>query len=251
MLKIDSQEVSVAHRGELRVVVAAVRPVGLGRVRAYLVADLLRRYAERSGLAPTVVDFAPDNESGLRDACDALNIHPPRHSLSRSEPTGDARREQLASMFHDGVREPVFDIGVRLVLDDAIVDSAPVHDQAVDETLATRWITLPLEPGEVKLGEEPLGVRLKLLGLGEDPVRTLGRWRAEVAMWARSPSGAMSRPHAAAIGAAFEDNLDSATAVAVLLDLEDDDSVPDGVKFETFAAADRMFGLDLARDIGK
>src|SRR6201999_2544316 len=171
--------------------------------------------------------------------------------LSRPGPTGDGRREQLARMFHDGVREPVFDIGVRLVLDDAILNSTPVQDQAVDETLAARWITLPLEPGEVKLGEEPLGVRLKLLGLGEDPVRTLGRWRAEVAMWARSPSGAMSRPHTAAIGAAFEDNLDSAAAVAVLLELEDDDSVPDGVQSETFSAAARLFGLDLACDIGK
>src|ERR1700749_993254 len=141
MLKIDSQKVSVAHRGELRVVVAAVRPVGLGRVRAYLIADLLRRYAARSWLAPTVVDFAPDNESGLRDACDALNIHPPRHSLSRPGPTGEVPGGQLARMFHDGVREPVFDIGVRLVLNGAVL-----HDEAVDEALAARWITLPLEP---------------------------------------------------------------------------------------------------------
>jgi hypothetical protein len=37
----------------------------------------------------------------------------------------------------------------------------------------------------------------------------------------------------------------------VLADLEGDEGVPDGVKFETFAAADRMFGLDLARDIGR
>jgi len=27
--------------------------------------------------------------------------------------------------------------------------------------------------------------------------------------------------------------------------------VPDGVKFETFAAADRLVGLDLARDVGR
>jgi hypothetical protein len=33
--------------------------------------------------------------------------------------------------------------------------------------------------------------------------------------------------------------------------LADDTEVPDGVKFETFAAADRLFGLDLARDVGQ
>lgn len=33
--------------------------------------------------------------------------------------------------------------------------------------------------------------------------------------------------------------------------LADDPAVPDGVKFETFAAADRLVGLDLARDVGR
>jgi hypothetical protein len=61
----------------------------------------------------------------------------------------------------------------------------------------------------------------------------------------------MSRTHTEAIGAAFANGLDVRSALRVLAELDADDSVPDGVKFETFAAADRMFGLDLARDIGK
>jgi len=216
------------------VVVSATRPTGLGQVRAYLAADLLRRYAERSRLAAAVIDFSPASGDAVRAACDALNIHPPRHTLT--EPFA---LPQLDGLFYDGLREPVFDIGVRLA------------GQEPDQTLAARWIDVAAEPEEVDLGEEPLAVRLHLLGFDGDATEALSRWRKRVAEWARSPSGAMSRPHSAAIGTAFEDGLDAAAALRVLADLDADAGVADGVKFETFAAADRMFGLDLARDVGK
>lgn len=235
MLRIGNEEVRPRRRGELRVVVAATRPAGLGQVRAYLAADLLRRYAERSGLAPSVVDFAPDRESELRAVCDALNIHPPRQSV----PSPD----ELEGLFYDGagrdMREPVFDVGVRLA------------GETPDDALAARWIDVAPDAGEVRLGEEPLSVRLDLLGFEGDGAQAIGHWRKRVAEWARSPSGAMSRPHAEAIGAAFSDGLDARSALRVLAELDGDESVPDGVKFETFAAADRMFGLDLARDVGR
>ena len=217
----------------------ATRPGGLGQVRAYLVADLLRRYAERSRLAPSVVDFSPAGADDLRAVCDALNIHPPRHTLT--EPFAVA---QLDGLFADGLRPPVFDVGVRLPH-----SGQPV--QAADETLAEPWIDVPAEAGEVGLGEEPLSVRMNLLGFAGDAVATLERWRGQVAKWAESPSGAISRPHADALTAAFDDGLDTRAAFRVLAGLEADGIVPDGVKFETFAAADRLFGLDLARDVGK
>jgi hypothetical protein len=212
----------------------ATRPGGLGQARAYLAADLLRRYAERSRLAPSVIDFSPAGETELRAACAALNIHPPRHTLT--EPYTPA---QLDGLFTDGARAPVFDVGVRLA------------GQAPGETLAEHWLDVPADAGEVRLGAEPLAVRMNLLGFGAEAAATLSRWRGQVAKWAESPSGAMSRPHADAIAAAVDDGLDTAAALRVLADLEADGGVPDGVKFETFAAADRLFGLDLARDIGK
>jgi hypothetical protein len=61
----------------------------------------------------------------------------------------------------------------------------------------------------------------------------------------------MSREHAGAVTDALGNDLDTPTALRALRDLADDPEVPDGVKFETFAAADRLLGLDLARDIGK
>ena len=50
--------------------------------------------------------------------------------------------------------------------------------------------------------------------------------------------------------AAFDDDLDTPRALQVLRRLEKAD-VPDGAKFETFAWADRLLGLDLARQVGQ
>ena len=244
-----------AHRGEFRVLVAA-RPAGLGQLRGYLVADLLRRYAERAGLAPIVIDLHPAREAQLRAACGRLNIHPPAHTLAEPFDAG-----QLAGQFPDGVREPVFDVGVR---------ASGETPGSTAEGLAGHWIQVagaaggPAADGEqMEFGEEPLAVRMRLMRRGYGAELTadlsprdgadgeLARWRQLVAGWARSPSGAMSRPYADAITAAFTDGLDTPAALRELAALADDASVPDGVKFETFAAADRMVGLDLARDVGR
>jgi hypothetical protein len=255
VLRLEEVDVRPAHRGEFRVLVAA-RAAGLGQLRGYLVADLLRRYAERAGLAPAVIDLRPAGEAGLRAACGRLNIHPPVHTLTEPFDAG-----QLAGQFPDGIREPLFDVGVRAAGETAGAEA---------EGLAGHWIQVagttggPATGGEqMELGEEPLAVRMKLMrqGYGEELTADLSprdgadgdlaRWRQLVAGWARSPSGAMSRPYADAITAAFTDGLDTPAALRELAALADDASVPDGVKFETFAAADRLVGLDLARDVGR
>lgn len=264
MLRLNHTDVRPAHRGEFRVLVAARRP-GLGQMRGYLVADLLRRWSERAGLAPTVIDLLPEREEDLRAVCAELNIHPPRHTL-----TTPVTKDQLAGQFADGLREPLFDVGVRAAGDPA---------EPAAGALAGLWIGVAGAGGGTAggtagtagrlaaLGEEPLSVRMTLMrhGYGEElagdlsprggqpgaAAKELARWRGLVARWARSPSGPMSRQHAEAIAAAFEDDLDAAAGLRALAALADDPGVPDGVKFETFAAADRLFGLDLARDIGR
>jgi hypothetical protein len=255
VLRLHGVDVRPAHRGEFRVLVAA-RRAGLGQLRGYLVADLLRRYAEGAGLAPAVIDLRPAGEAGLRAACGRLNIHPPGHTMDEPFSPG-----QLAGQFADGIREPLFDVGVR---------AAGEQPGAAVEALAGHWIEAagvaggPATDGELpELGEEPLAVRMKMMrqGYGEELTADLSqrdgedgdlaRWRQLVAGWARSPSGAMSRRHADAIAAAFADGLDTAAALRELAALAGDASVPDGVKFETFAAADRLAGLDLARDVGR
>ncbi len=251
----------------------AARRAGLGQVRAYLAADILRRLSERRGLAPTVVDLAPDGEDGLRAVCADLNIHPPRQTL-----TLPVTPDQLAALFADGVREPVFDVGVRPAGEtaadvDATDETAAVTGlarfwvDAADEAAGTDRETARTLRERLGVGEEPLSVRLKLMqyGYGEavgdggdldgadldGAAKTLARWRELVARWARSPSGPMSRRYADAITAAFAADLDTAAALREMDALAADPGEPDGVKFETFAAADMLFGLDLAREVGR
>jgi hypothetical protein len=274
VLRLNDTDVRPGHRGEFRVLIAA-RRTGLGQVRAYLAADILRRLSERSGLAPTVVDLAPDGEDDLRAVCAELNIHPPRQTL-----TAPVTADQLAGLFADGVREPVFDVGVRLepTAPAEPAEPAELAELAV-EPLAGCWIAVPVEGAgagretagtlreRLRVGEEPLSVRMTLMrhGYGEavgdggdlggadldGETETLARWRKLVAFWARSASGPMSRRYADAITTAFASDLDTRAALREMDALAADPGEPDGVKFETFAAADMLLGLDLARDIGR
>ncbi len=81
--------------------------------------------------------------------------------------------------------------------------------------------------------------------------RTLRRWRELVAEWACSPSKPVHGPVAAQIAAAFDDDLDTPAALRSLRQLEKDQDVPPGSKFESFAHADQLLGLDLAREVGR
>lgn len=224
-------------RRQLRILVTAP-----GHLRAYLAADLLRRTAERSGLLPEVSELVPAGAQAtrLRATCEALNIHPPvatLHAAGASTATG----------------MPPFDVAF----------GTGGGATGKDPSGARLWARVGADDQpEADLSVPPLAVRLSLLRchydepLGDDwapasDVETLTRWRALVAQWAQTPSGAMSKPHADAITAAFARDLDSPSALASLDALAGDPAVMDGVKFETFAAADRLFGLDLAADIGK
>jgi cysteinyl-tRNA synthetase len=114
----------------------------------------------------------------------------------------------------------------------------------------------------VAQGYDPLALRLAFLGtryrqqanLSWDAIagaaRTLARWRAAVAAWAESPSKPMCAEVQQGVLDAFSDDLDTPRALQVLRTFEKSD-LPDGCKFETFAWADRLLGLDLARDVGK
>ncbi|MCU1602933.1 MAG: Cysteine--tRNA ligase [Frankiales bacterium] len=110
-------------------------------------------------------------------------------------------------------------------------------------------------------GFDPLALRLAFLGTRyrqqanlswaeiAGAHKTLTRWRASVAAWAEQPSAAMV-VEAAQVLDAFSDDLDTPRALQVLRSVEKS-GAPDGAKFETFAWADRLLGLDLARDVGR
>lgn len=97
---------------------------------------------------------------------------------------------------------------------------------------------------------DPLVQRLRWLS--DDPADDrLPGWQAAVAAWAEAPSLPIDAVTRAAVLAALEDDLDSPRALAALDALAADADMPDGAKFETFAWADQLLGLDLARDVGR
>ncbi|WP_248963733.1 cysteine--tRNA ligase [Sphaerisporangium perillae] len=112
-------------------------------------------------------------------------------------------------------------------------------------------------------GLDPLAVRLAFLehryrqqmNLTWDTLqaadRTLRRWRQRVAEWAESPSRPIAAEYAARARAAFDDDLDTPAALRVVRELERDETVDPGSRFETFLHLDHVLGLDLSIDIGK
>ncbi|GGK68091.1 cysteine--tRNA ligase [Sphaerisporangium melleum] len=115
----------------------------------------------------------------------------------------------------------------------------------------------------VDAGLDPLAVRLAFLehryrqqmNLTWETLhaadRTLRRWRQRVAEWAESPSRPIAADHARRVQDAFDDDLDTPTALRVLRELERDESVAPGSRFETFLHLDHVLGLDLSADIGR
>ena len=159
----------------------------------------------------------------------------------------DERAQSNSVTGHEVVRHWVH--GERLLFEDAAM-ARPNQNVVLVADLAGR-------------GLDPLALRLAFLGhhyrqqmnltwdaLG-DADRTLSRWREQVAHWAWSPSKPVHGPAAAQVAATFDDDLDTPGALRALCELEGDQDVAPGAKFETFAHADQLLGLDLARDVGR
>jgi cysteinyl-tRNA synthetase len=80
---------------------------------------------------------------------------------------------------------------------------------------------------------------------------TVRRWREQVADWADEPSKPMCAEYWSRITTALDDDLDSPAALRVMRQLAKDPQIPAGSKFETFASADRILGLDLVSLVGR
>jgi cysteinyl-tRNA synthetase len=159
-------------------------------------------------------------------------------------------------------------------------DERAQSDAAVGHEVVTHWVhgehllfegrKMAKSTGNVVLvsdvvdrGFDPLALRLAFLSsryrqqanLSWDSIAAadalLARWRRAVAAWAEQPSQALAGSYRDEVLEAFDDDLDTPRALQVLRRLEKDASVADGAKFETFAWADRLLGLDLARQVGQ
>ncbi|MFF6986990.1 hypothetical protein [Streptomyces sp. NPDC010273] len=109
------------------------------------------------------------------------------------------------------------------------------------------------DPGALRLAllSQPrdLPIRLDEEALGEAR-RTLAQWRGAVADWARRPSRPVPDEVRVELRTAWEDDLNVPEVLRVLHRVETWPDLPDGARFETYAYADRLLGLELTRDIG-
>lgn len=94
----------------------------------------------------------------------------------------------------------------------------------------------------------PLRLDADALGEARD---TLAGWRRAVAEWARRPSRPVPDAVRGRLRAAWEDDLDLPEVLRVLRSVEAaGPELPDGARFESYAYADRLLGLELTRDLG-
>ena len=111
-------------------------------------------------------------------------------------------------------------------------------------------------------GHDPLALRLAFLqsrfrqqvNLTWDGIANadglVKRWRSRVAEWAQAPSAPVPTSVQDAFFDALEGDLDTPRALSYLRSVERDPSMAPGARFEFFALADQVLGLDLVRDVG-
>jgi len=244
--------VTVARPGPLRVyahVPASADAADLTGLRVLLITDVLQRAAELGGLqvlTTRVLAGRPASQAGVERAADALGAHPPLMPAmdpSRGWPGGP----HDVHVTRAGAVEEDDSTGILVRVADArLAEEGRLRD-AADGTLA---------------GHDPIAVRLALMSVPRhhlaeltsaglaDAQRTVTEWRRSVADWAQSPSRRIPEPIEIEIRAAF-DALDTVTVLSLLTRLAADEAMPPGARFEAFAYADRVLGLDLPRDIGR
>lgn len=125
----------------------------------------------------------------------------------------------------------------------------------------TIWVA-PVHSGQPYPAPDPAAARLALASLDyaqpieltdgviADTHALLQRWRGRLNQWSRHPSHPIPPAWRTAVIAALDDDLDVARALTMMAELEDDESIEPGAKFEAFTYLDRVLAVDLSRDLG-
>ncbi|WP_181446895.1 hypothetical protein [Streptomyces sp. NTH33] len=234
-----------ARTGEL--VDAAPARRGLTRVEAHasgfdatglrvlLVADVLVRALELGG-TPVWATLTGDREQAeLRAGAATLGVRPFEDGRGLGAALDEAQVVHVAA---GGGAEAFEGVRVAVASVDAAVPAAPAAD---DDPAA--WRLALLARGRT------VPVRLDAAAL-DKARRTLARWRRAVADWARRPSRPVPDEARGRLRGAWEDDLDVPAVLRVLEWVGTHPDLADGARFETYAYADRLLGLDLVRDLG-
>ncbi|MFF1448943.1 hypothetical protein ACFVYF_12445 [Streptomyces sp. NPDC058274] len=207
----------VARRGLTRVE-AHVSGAGTTALRVLLVADVLARALEIGG---TPVVTLADPPAELRARALELGIRPPEaHTALGGQAVHVLGPDDTAG---DGIH----------------VEVAPAHGTAEPAVLRLALLSRPRR--------EPADLDAAALTAARD---LLSRWRKAVANWATRPSRPVPEEVRQQLRAAWEDDLDVPAVLDVLHRVEAAGELPDGARFETYAYADRLLGIELTRDIG-
>lgn len=220
-----------ARRGLTRVE-AHVPGYDLTALRVLLVADVLVRALELGGTPVWALLSGEREQAELRAGAAALGIRPFEDRRDVGPGWGEA---QVIHVVGEGGAEPD---GVRIAV-------APVEQAAAS-------IPEDADPAALRLAllsrRRDASVRLDAAALGEAH-ETLVHWRRAVAAWARHPSRPVPDEVRGQLRAAWEDDLNVPEVLGTLRRVEAS-QVPEGARFETYAYADRLLGLELTRDLG-
>jgi hypothetical protein len=210
-------------------------------LRLLLVADVLMRVVELNHVQVIVVlaGLASDEAGELLDLADRWGIHRPMTVSPGGDPATTLGGPVSVHVLGPGPSQDSV-IGTRLQVGPLVADTEVVG----------------------RMQEDPAVLRLELLsrryadpvvlraGAGAGAEEALRRWRARMSDWARSPSRPIPPQIRQRAEANFADDLDTPSVLQLLGEIEADQNLPNGAKFETFAYLDRVLALELAREIG-
>ncbi|MFI6033704.1 hypothetical protein ACIBBD_05885 [Streptomyces sp. NPDC051315] len=207
-----------------------------GELRVLLVADLLVRALELGGTPVVALLTGERARAELRTAGAALGIRP--FEQGRDLAAGMGAAQTLHVVREDGEAPEGVLIAVGPVFPET--PAAPARPDA-DPTALRLALLSHHHRDAVPLDEDALG----------RSHATLARWRRAVADWARQPSRPVPDEVRGRLHTAWEDDLDVPEVLRVLRSVEEaGPDLPAGARFETYAYADRLLGLELTRDVG-
>ncbi|MFJ4628843.1 hypothetical protein [Streptomyces sp. NPDC088847] len=272
-------EAAPARRGLTRVQ-AHASGLDATALRVLLVSDLLVRALELGGTPVWSLLTGDRQQAELRAAAGALGIRPFEDGTDLGSGSGLGEAQVLHVMAggaETGGGGPVSEAAGGGPVSEATgggpVSEATGVTPASETTGVTRTsettgravvAVAPVESPTAAAPDlsDPGALRLALLSQPRDlPVRldaealdearrTLAQWRGAVADWARRPSRPVPDEVRVELRTAWEDDLNVPEVLRVLHRVETWPDLPDGARFETYAYADRLLGLELTRDIG-
>ncbi|MFE1799647.1 hypothetical protein ACFW9L_26265 [Streptomyces sp. NPDC059517] len=239
----DPVTATPARRGLTRVEARVERPDATG-LRVLLTADVLVRALEIGGTPVWTVLTGTEDRAELRARARALGIRPFEDERDSGPGLGEAQVLSVRARTDGppGSASTADEAAgvLRVEVAPADIGSAVAQD---DESASALRLALLARPRDEEL-------RLDTADL-TDAEDQLKHWRGAVAGWATRPSGPIPDPVRDQLRAAWEDDLDVPAVLGVLRKVETSGTVPDGARFETYAYADRLLGLELTRDIGR